>query len=507
MGIPFFTSPENMQRLFDILHDAFHHSVTPEYRFVNRVVWVLVVVSVGLFGVDAYLGKSSPAWIRTLDAAILIFFAVELTLRIISYRPPALSLFTMTPLARLKEHVLGRLRFSLRPITLIDFITVAALIPQLRGLRALRLLRLIRTWKFFRYSDPIANIARVFRDNGLLYTFAFSLLGIAVLVGGVSLYLMEASVNPRVNSITDGVWWALVTITTVGFGDISPMTTGGRVVGGFMMVTGLFTLALFAGIIGHTLLHAVLTIREEQFRMSNYVDHVIICGYGPRAHMLLDAVSKEVNLSTTDVVIFAEGTRPPEIDPAYIWIHGDPTKESELEKVRVSQAKALILVGARNMSPQQADAVTILTAFTVRSHLDKIHAERQRFAPVYVVAEILDSENVEHALSAGADEVIETNQLGFSLMSHAVAVPGTAAVTSAVIRTGTSNIYVGMIPRKVVTPVAFGELVEALKPEHALVIGVRSPDQTDTLNPPDDLQVTADHRVIYLAAKALLREG
>jgi voltage-gated potassium channel len=496
-----------MQRLFEVLHDAFHRSTTPEYRVVNRVVWVLIVASVALFSVDAYLGKTSPAWLAKLDTVILFFFSAELLGRVVSYRPPTLSLFSMSPYKRFAEHFFGRIRFCLRPITLIDFITVAALIPQLRGLRALRLLRLIRNWKFFRYSDPIANISRVFRDNGLLYTFAFSLLGIAVITGGISIYAVESGVNPKVNSVSDGIWWALVTITTVGFGDISPVTTAGRIVGGALMVGGLFTIALFAGIIGHTLLHAVLTIREEQFRMSNYVDHIIICGYGPRSHMLLDAVRKEVNVSATDVVIFAEGDRHPDVDPEYIWIRGDPTKESELDKMRIAQARAVILVGARNMSPQQADAVTILTAFTIRSHLEKKHRENTRLSPVYVAAEILDSENVEHALTAGADEVIETNRLGFSMLSHAVAVPGAAAITSAVISSGASNIYVGKVPRRVVTPLSFGELALAVKEDGALIIGIRAPDRTDQLNPPDDLEVTADHRVIYLAEKGILRDG
>lgn len=496
-----------MHRLQEILHDAFHHSTTPEYRVVNQTVWVLVVVSVVLFGVDAFLGSSSPAWLKKLDIVILIFFAVELILRVVSFRSPRLSLFNLSPQRRLQEHIFGRIRFCLRPITLIDFITVAALIPQLRGLRALRLLRLIRTWKFFRYSDPIANMTRVFRDNGLLYTFALSLLGITVLVGGISFYLLEYGINPNVNSIPDGIWWALVTITTVGFGDISPVTTPGRILGGVLMVAGLFTIALFAGIIGHTLLHAVLTIREEQFRMSNYVDHVIICGYGPRSHMLMDVVKKEVDVSSTDVVIFAEGDRPPDIDSAYIWIHGDATKDSELDKVRIAQARAVILVGARNMSPQQADAVTILTAFTIRSNLRRKHKENPRLSPVYIAAEILDSENVKHALTAGADEVIETNQLGFSLLSHAVTVHGSATITASVISAGASNIYVGKIPRRVVTPVTFGALSTALKEVRALAIGVRTPDHDDVINPADDLEVSADHRVIYLAEKSLLREG
>ena len=67
----------------------------------------------------------------------------------------------------------------------------------------------------------------------------------------------------------------------------------GRVVAGFLMVGGMFFLALFAGIVGHTMLHAVLTIREEAFRMSSIIDHVVICGYEPGTRLLLDAIEEE----------------------------------------------------------------------------------------------------------------------------------------------------------------------------------------------------------------------
>lgn len=496
-----------MRRLFEKLHEAFHRDAAPSYRVVNYVVWSLIVVSVVIFLVELVVGRSRVLWLERLDTVVLGLFVVELSLRVLTYWPPQLDLFTMTRWKRLMVHLLGRLRFCLRPITLIDFITVAALIPQLRGLRALRLLRLIRTWKFFHYSDPIANVMRAFQDNGLLYTFAFSLLGVATLLGGVSMFLVESGSNPNVNSVGDGMWWALVTLTTVGFGDISPVTPVGRVLGGVLMVSGLFTLALFAGIIGHTLLRAVLTIREEQFRMSNYVDHVVICGYGPRTEMLLDELQNEFNLGETDLVIFADGDRPADVPPDFVWISGDPTKESELDKARIAQARAVILVGSRSLPPQHADAVTILTTFTIRGHLLKVRDENPRVQPIYIVAEILDSENVEHALAAGANEVIETTRLGFSLLSHAVAVPGTAAIMGSVVSAGAHSLYLGSVPEDQTMPVTFPDLAQALqKSSGALVIGLRTPDGKDLLNPPASHQVSKEDRVIYLAESPVLKK-
>ena len=301
------------------------------------------------------------------------------------------------------------------------------------------------------------------------------------------------------------MWWAIVTLTTVGFGDITPVTSLGRVVGGTLMVVGMFTLALFAGIVGNTLLNVVLSIREEQVRMSGYYDHVVICGYDPRTRMLLDAIVEEMESSEREVVVFAPQARPPEVPPDFTWIQGDPTKESELDKVRLSHAHSALVVGGRDVSPSQADARSILTVFTIRSYLSQHRFKDERKRPVYVVAEILDAENVDHARSAGADEVIETTRLGFSLLAHTIDQPGTAALLSRVGVKGVQNLYVGPIPEAITLPQSFGALATSVKAETgALVIGIRSGDGHDLLNPADETEVASKSQVIYLADQAIL---
>ena len=132
-------------------------------------------------------------------------------------------------------------------------------------LRLLRLLRLLSQNKIFRYSNPLHGIIDAIEKNILLYTFSFSIVGGATVVGGLSIYLLERGINDNINKLSDGFWWALVTLTTVGYGDISPMTGLGKILGGTLMISGMFTLALFAGVVGHTMLHSLLSIREEQF--------------------------------------------------------------------------------------------------------------------------------------------------------------------------------------------------------------------------------------------------
>jgi voltage-gated potassium channel len=402
---------------------------------------------------------------------------------------------------------LARLSFVLRPMMLIDIVAVLALFPELRGLRVLRLLRLLRTSRVFRYRNPFAIVIQALEENGLLFGFAFSVLGVTTLLGGITVYLVEGRFNPGLQTMADGIWWALVTVTTVGFGDITPVTTLGRIVGAVMMVGGMFTLALFAGIVGSSLVTGMLSIREEQFRMSDYVNHVVVCGYDESTHLLLEALELNLKLTETRVVFFDDQERPRDLPPDFLWVQGDPAKESELEKVRLTHAAAVIVAGARDIAPQAADAATILTVFTIRSFLKRQHGlASKRRLPLYVVAEILDSENVDHARKAGADEVIETRRIGASMIAHAIAFHGTANTMSRVLLSGAHSVYIGKIPGEPAGPVQFGELLikMALSKRGGLVIGVRTADGRDIINPRKTLMLEPDSLLIYLAESPLL---
>ncbi len=491
-----------------LIHAAFHEPQTRIYRIVQSIVWGLIVLSVVTLTIEliAAGGRPRPTWLARLDRAILALFAIELLLRVGSFQPPELKIFDRRFVARLTTHVLGRLRFCLRPLIIIDIVTVAALVPALRGLRILRLLRLIRTAQIFRYSRPFGGLGRAYRENSLLFAFAFVVLGTTVVLGGSTLMLVERGLNPAIDSLGDGVWWALVTITTVGYGDIVPVTRLGRVIGSVLMVAGLFNLALFAGIVGNTLVGVVLRIRREQFRVSDYTGHVVVCGYDAGSRILLDALRQEFD-SQTALVVFGEGVRPEELPPDFVWVGGDPTKESELDKVRLTHARAAVLVARRDVLPQQADAATILTAFTIRSYLLARRESHPRREPLYVAAEILDSENVGHAMSAGADEVIETTRLGFSLLSHAVSMPGTASIMSQVATLGAHSIFVAPLPTDIQVPASFGDVVQHVKRSSgALVIGLRNAETGDhVVNPADTTEIGRDSHLIYLAEEPVLQ--
>lgn len=483
------------------LQRALHDTSDRSHQRIEAVVYVLILVSIGLF-VSEMLGWATGIVAEVLglvDLWILAIFWLELILRVGTYRPPAVEFYQWGSLGRLRAEFMGRVRFLFTPMVMVDLLTVLAVFPVFRGLRALRLLRLLRTRRVLRYSNPVLGLTRAFEENGLLYGIAFTVFGSLAVLGGVSITLVEAEQNPDIQTLADGVWWALVTLTTVGFGDITPITPLGRVVGGVLMIAGMISLALFAGIVGNTLMASVLTLRQEQFRMRAHVNHIVVCGFEPGMRLLLDALSAEFNLNDTRVVVFGPGQRPLDLNPDFLHVQGDPTKESELAKVRIEHAQAVVICGARSRLPQEADATTLLTIFTIRRTLKASPLATPRANPLYVVAEVLDSENVEHALSAGADEVIESNRIGFSLVAHALRYPGTASLMSELAQPSGHSVYVGPVPASLEGPLTWETTSSGLRDKFGVLpIGLRS-NGKDCLAPSKDQAVSQDDRVIYLA--------
>lgn len=498
-----------MKQLFSILHIAFHQSTRRAYKITEAIVWMLIIASLVNLGLELFIDDPELNLIlNRIDDFFLICFAIELLLRVTSYIPPQLTIFRHSSLRRILIHIGERLRFCTRPLVMIDILAVLAIYPPLRTLRALRLLRLMRPLPLFRYSRPLRQFLRAFQENSLLYGSALSLLLLTVLAAGISLYLSERSIpGAHVKTMSDGIWWALVTITTVGYGDLTPVGPVGRVIAGVLMVIGMFTLALFAGIVGSTLLSVVLQLKQEQFRMSEHVGHVIVCGYDEGARLLLDALRAEQLQLDREILIFAQGNRPEDLPPDVGWVSGNPSRESELDKVKAAEADSILIVGCRSIEPQQADATTLMVIFTLRSYLAKHGDTPRRKKPLYIVAEILDSENVSHAYTAGADEVIETTRLGFSLLAHSLTQHGSGAVMTSVATAGAHSLYIGKNPLTRVAP--FSEFEAELKKEHELIIlGLRNPkDEKVRFNPSANSDVALDDEVIYLASKAELERA
>jgi voltage-gated potassium channel len=147
----------------------------------------------------------------------------------------------------------ARLKLAATPALVIDLLAILPFYVQsILGLdlRILRVLRLLRFLKLSRYSPALHTLMRVLSNERRSLLGAGLLLVTALLFASSGIYLIESEAQPdKFGSIPASAWWAIATLTTVGYGDVTPITTFGRIFGSFVMVTGLCILALPVAII------------------------------------------------------------------------------------------------------------------------------------------------------------------------------------------------------------------------------------------------------------------
>lgn len=148
----------------------------------------------------------------------------------------------------------GRLRFALTPYALIDLLVILPslltfILPGL-DLRFLRLIRILRLLKLARYSPALATLGRVIVEERRALYATLMIMAVLLLFSSTAMYYAERHVQPDVlGTIPDAMWWALATLTTVGYGDVTPVTAIGKLIGGLVMIFGLGVFALPIGIL------------------------------------------------------------------------------------------------------------------------------------------------------------------------------------------------------------------------------------------------------------------
>ena len=135
-------------------------------------------------------------------------------------------------------------------------------------LRAFRLLRLVRILKLGRYSKSLSRMTLAIKIARYDLLLALATTAIMLLVASFGIYQFENPAQPdKFSSVFESLWWALATLTTVGYGDIYPITLGGRIFTGVILMIGLGIVALPAGIIASSLTEA----RKQQNKKDNSI--------------------------------------------------------------------------------------------------------------------------------------------------------------------------------------------------------------------------------------------
>ena len=212
--------------------------------------WSMVMLI--LANVLAFTAETVPAVQAQWGVELELFNKISIAIFTIEY---VLRLWVCTehPPLRHRNPITARLGFAVNPAMLID---LAVILPFYLSmfvfidLRVLRVVRLLRFLKLARFSPALVTLFNV------LYTERRALLGTAIIMFGLlvlsasAIHFVEVSAQPEhFGTIPDAMWWAVATLTTVGYGDVVPITALGRVIGGIVMIFGLGMFALPIGII------------------------------------------------------------------------------------------------------------------------------------------------------------------------------------------------------------------------------------------------------------------
>jgi voltage-gated potassium channel len=227
--------------------------LSPDERggIIERVFEIVLIATI-ILNILAIVLDSIPsvhlkyaAFFNGFEIYSLIFFSVEYVARV----------YSIVEHPRFRHPVNGRLKYVKSPIAIIDLLAIMPFYLQfisvdLRFLRIFRLMALFRMFKIARYLHALKIFRAVLNDRReqLVLSFLF-ILFILVVISFIMFYVENEAQPEKFGSIPDTMWWGIATLTTVGYGDVVPVTSLGKFLGGIFAIAGVGLLALPAGIL------------------------------------------------------------------------------------------------------------------------------------------------------------------------------------------------------------------------------------------------------------------
>ncbi|WP_235297016.1 ion transporter [Portibacter marinus] len=266
-------SVESRNRLRYKIHEIIFEADTPAGKFFDVALLIFIIGSVLaalLESVPSIIARYSNMFYY-FEWAFTIFFTIEYILRLYSTLKPlkyATSFYGIIDLLAILPTYIS-----------VFFAGTQSLIV----IRAIRLLRIFRIFKMVTFVSEAEYITKaLFKSSRKILVFLFAILMIVVIVGSV-MYLVEGGVNPDFDSIPRSIYWAIVTLTTVGYGDISPNTSFGQFIAAFVMILGYAVIAVPTGIVTNELINPKDIPTNTQVCMhcsrSGHDDDATFCKY------------------------------------------------------------------------------------------------------------------------------------------------------------------------------------------------------------------------------------
>ncbi len=263
-----------------------------------------------------------------------------------------------------------------------------------------------RSWRFISRNRQIR----------WLFTLTFVILVLVVIIS-----IVEVRSNEAFDSYTDIFYWALITITTVGYGDITPRTPIGQFFTVFMVLAGVILVSFMTATIASIL--TATRIREGMgLKKVDLTGHIVICGFNFKIESVLRSIISASEMAPPELVLVNTHSeaavndlieRFPEAPIRFV--HGDYTLESSLDRASISKASSAIILADPGEDGQgKADDRTLIALLAIKSMAPEVR----------VCVELLEDSSEVHLRRAGVDQIILSGEFSGFLLANAVMSPG-----------------------------------------------------------------------------------